>query len=325
MIVRMPRGGRMNRRMALAVVAGIGFFAPSLPATDAVEVSKPPMAKKIARKEVLHGEDRVDEYFWLREKKSPEVRAYLDAENAFTDAAMKETTPLQKKLYDEILGRIQETDLSVPFRKGDYFYYQRTEEGKQYPIYCRKHGSVDAPEDVLLDLNELAKGERFMARGDWGVTDDGKLLAYSLDNVGFREYTLHVMNLATGKPGIESVPRVSSLTWAADNRTLFYVVDDDAKRPYRLYRHTLGAPSSSDALVYEEKDAMFTLGIERSRSNAYLLLESSSHTASEWRFLKAGDPTGAFQLVAPREKEHQYDIDHHGDLFFIRTNDGCRN
>ena len=314
----------MNRRLLLALAAVI-FSAASVPAADSTEVLKAPMAKKIARKDTLHGEERADDYFWLREKKNPEVRAYLEAENAFADAYMKDTAPLQKNLYDEILGRIKETDLSVPFRRGEYFYYSRTEEGKQYPIHCRKHGSLDAPEDVLLDLNELAKGERFMARGDWDVTDDGKLLAYTLDNIGFREYTLHVKNLETGKVSSESVPRVSSLAWAGDNRTLFYVVDDDAKRPYRLYRHRLGTPTSADVVVYEEKDAMFTIGIDRSRSRAYLLLDSASHTANEWRYLKASDPAGAFQIVQPREKEHQYQVDHHGEKFFIRTSLGCRN
>ena len=316
------RGGRM-KRLVLAAPGGHLFSRRSGPDGRA-EVRKPPMAKKIARTETLHGEERRDEYFWLRERKSPEVRSYLDSENAFTDGFMKDTAPLQQKLYDEILGRIKETDLSVPYRKGDYFYYSRTEEGKQYPIYCRKHGSLDAPEEVTIDLNQLAKGERFMARGSYEVSDDGRWLAYTIDNTGFREYTLHVKDLKSGKVGPESIPRVSSVAWAADNSTIFYVVDDDSKRPYRLYRHALGS-SSADTLVYEEKDAMFTLGVDRSRSKAFLFLESGSHTASEWRFLPASEPAGAFRLVAAREKEHQYDVDHHGDLFYIRTNQGCRN
>ena len=242
------------------------------------------------------------------------MRAYLDAENAYTDAFMKETAPLQEKLYDEMLGRIQETDLSVPYRKGDYFYYSRTEEGKQYPIYCRKHGSLDAPEEVTLDLNELAKGERFMARGDYEVSDDGNLLAYTLDNTGFREYTLHVKDLRTGKVFSESIPRVSSVAWAADNKTLFYVVDDDAKRPYRLYRHRLGRRRLPRTPSSTRRRTRCSRSASSARAAApYVLLESSSHTSSEWRFLPAGEPDGAFQLVAPREKEHQYDVDHRGD------------
>jgi oligopeptidase B len=308
----------------------VGFLAGAAPAAlfaaDTEEVRKPPMAKKIARTETLHGDERRDEYFWLRERKSPEVRAYLDAENAYTDSFMGETAPVQKKLYDEILGRVKETDLSVPWKKGAYFYYSRTEEGKQYPIFARRHDSLDAPEEVTLDLNELAKGERFMARGDAEVSDDGNLLAYTLDNTGFREYTLHVKDLRSGRVFPESVPKVSSIAWGADNRTLFYVVDDAAKRPYRLYRHVLGTATSSDSLVYEEPDAMFTLGVGRSRSGTYVLLESSSHTSSEWRVLEAARPAGAFALIAAREKESQYDVDHRGDLFYIRTNGGgCRN
>jgi oligopeptidase B len=314
----------MKRRLLVALLTGASSFASAQSSPDVVEVPKAPMAKKVARTEKLHGEERRDEYFWLRERKSPEVRSYLDSENAFTDGFMKDTAPLQLKLYDEILGRIQETDLSVPYRKGDYFYYSRTEEGKQYPIYCRRHGSLEAPEEVTIDLNQLAKGERFMARGSYEVSDDGRRLAYTIDNTGFREYTLHVKDLTSGKVGPESIPRVSSVAWAADNKTIFYVVDDESKRPYRLYRHVLGS-SSADTLVYEETDAMFTLGVDRSRSKAFVFLESGSHTASEWRFLPASDAAGVFRLVAAREKEHQYDVDHHGDLFYVRTNQNCRN
>ena len=290
------------------------------------EVRKPPMAKKIARTETLHGEERRDEYYWLRERNNPEVRSYLDAENAYTDTFMKETAPVQSKLYDEILGRLKETDLSVPWKKGNYFYYSRTEEGKQYAIHARRHLTLEAPEEVILDLNELAKGERFMSLDDFEVTDNEILMAYTLDNTGFREYTLHVKDLRSGRVFPETVPRVSSIAWAADNKTLFYVVDDSAKRPYRLYRHVLGTPVTADTLVYEEKEASFTLGVARSRSKAYVLLESSSHTSSEWRFLPASQPAGTFQVIAPREKEQQYDVEHRGDLFYIRTNDaGCRN
>ncbi|MEO8191988.1 MAG: S9 family peptidase [Acidobacteriota bacterium] len=314
----------MKRLLLFASIAAISFPSAAVRAGDLPEAPKPPMAKKLGRMETLHGEERKDEYFWLRERKSPEVHAYLDAENAYTDGVMKDTAGLQQKLYAEMLGRIKETDLSVPYRKGDFFYYSRTEEGKQYPIYCRKHGSVEAPEEVTINLNELARGERFMARGDYDVSDDGKLLAYTIDNTGYREYTLHLKNLATGQPGVENVPRVSSVAWASDNKTLFYVVDDDAKRPYRLYRHLVGS-TASDTLVHEEKDAMFTLSVSRSLSGGFVFLESSSHTASEWRFLAASEPAGTWLLVSAREKDHQYDVEHRGDLFYIRTNQGCRN
>ncbi len=315
----------MMRKTALVAGLAASLSLP-LTAADAPE-TRPPMAKKIPKTTEIHGDRLQDDYFWLRERTNPEVRAYLDEENRYTDAFMKGTEGFREKLYDEMLGRIKQTDLSVPYRYQGYFYYSRTETGKQYAIRCRRKGSLEAPEQVLLDLNELAKGERFMAVGDWDVTDDGNVMAYTTDTTGFRNYTLHIKDLTTGKlfPG-ETVEKVSSLTWAADKKTLFYTVDDAAKRPYRLYRHVLGTPVSGDALVYEEKDELFTVGVSRSGSRKYLKLGVGSHTSSEWRILPAGDPAGAWRLVAPREKEHEYDVDHRGDLLYIRTNSGgCRN
>lgn len=315
----------MKRRFSSAAVLGGCLLGSSLAGDDLREVSKPPMAKKLTHVEAVHGDKLVDEYFWLRDRKNPEVKAYLETENAYADAFMKPTEALQSKLYEEMLGRIKETDLSVPYRQGGHFYYSRTEKGKQYPIYCRRKGSLEASEQVLLDVNELARGERFMAVADLEVSDDGNLLAYTSDNVGFREYRLHVKDLSTGKGFPETVEKVSSVAWAADNKTLFYTVDDRAKRPYRLYRHALGSDPKNDTLVYEEKDEMFRVDIHRSRSRKVLFLVSGSHTADEWRFLPADKPAGAFSLISPREKEHEYAVDHRGDLFYIRTNKGCRN
>jgi oligopeptidase B len=262
----------------------------------------------------------------MRDKKNPEVKAYLDTENTYAESVMKPTEELQKKLYDEMLGRIKETDLSVPYRKGGWLYYSRTEKGKQYPIYCRRKPEIEAPEEVFLDVNELAKGEKFMSVSDLEVSDDGTLLAYTTDNVGFREYKLHVKDLSgAGRQFPETVEKVSSVAWAADNKTLFYSVDDAAKRPYRIYRHVLGADPKSDALVAEEKDEMFRVGVHRSRSMKILFLSSSSHTADEWRYIPADKPTADFAMIAPREKEHEYAVDHRGDLFYIRTNKDCRN
>jgi oligopeptidase B len=284
---------------------------------------EPPVAKKVPRQTGLHGEPRGDDYFWLREKDTPEVLAYLEAENAYTDAVMKPTTAFQETLYREILGRIKETDLSVPYRKGDYFYYTRTEEGKQYPIHCRKKGSLSASEEVTLDLNELAKGEKFLSLGAFEVSDDGHLLAYSLDITGFRQYTLYVKDLRTGQLGPERIPKTTSVTWASDNRTLFYGVEDAAKRPYRIYRHALR--SADDELVYEETDPRFYLWAGRSRSKEFIFVSSDSMTTSEVRYLRANEPTASPQMIAPRENEHEYSVDHHGDRFYIRTNSGGRN
>ncbi|HKA36068.1 MAG TPA: S9 family peptidase [Thermoanaerobaculia bacterium] len=317
----------MKRLLSSAAVAA-GLLVAGHPAlaNDTKEASTVPMAKKIPRAETIHGDKLVDDYYWLRDRKNPEVKAYLDTENAYADSVMKPTGELQKKLYDEMLGRIKETDLSVPFRKGGWLYYSRTEKGKQYPIYCRRKPEVEAPEEIYLDVNELAKGEKFMSVSDLEVSDDATLLAYTTDNVGFREYKLHVKDLSgAGRQFPETVEKVSSVAWAADNKTLFYSVDDHAKRPYRIYRHVLGTDPKSDSLVYEEKDEMFRVSIHRSRSGKVLFLVSGSHTADEWRFIPADKPAAEFAMIAPREKEHEYAVDHRGDLFYIRTNKGCRN
>jgi oligopeptidase B len=309
--------------MSLPLLLALGM--PALAASSPPDAPIPPVTRKVSKVDVVHGEKRQDEYFWLRRKEDPQVRAHLDAENAYAEAVMKPTESLQKALYAEMLGRIQETDLTVPFRQRDYFYYSRTEKGKQYPIHCRRKGSVDAAETVILDANDLARGEKFFGIGDLEPSDDGNLLAYSTDVTGFREYTLFVKDLRTGAVAPEKFSRVSSFAWAADGKTLFYVVDDSAKRPYRLHRHVLGTSPASDALLYEEKDEKFTLEVSRSRSGAYVFLDSSSHTSSEIRFLKADEPESAFRVIAPREKDREYEVDHRLGAFFVRINDTGRN
>ena len=281
-----------------------------------------PVARKSPIRSELHGEARVDDYFWLREKANPDVAAYLEAENAYADAVMKPTEALQEALYKEMLARIQETDLSVPAKDGAYWYYARTEEGKQYPILCRKKGQ-EGPEEVILDENVLAEGLKYFSLGAFVITDDGRYLAYTTDVTGFRDYRLYVKDLRDDVLLPFQVEKAGSLAWAADNQTLFYTVDDSAKRPHRVYRHALGG--TEDALVYEESDELFRAFVGRTRSRAYVLLGSASHTTTEWRYLPAATPTGAFRIVAPREHEHEYDVDHHGDSFYIRTNDAGRN
>jgi oligopeptidase B len=283
----------------------------------------PPRARLAPHRTLVHGEERVDPFHWLRGKGDPAVAAYLEAENAYADAVMRPTEALQETLYGEMLSRIKETDVSAPYREGGFFYYARTEEGKQYSVRCRKKGALDAPEDVLLDLNALAEGHTYLSVGTCAVTDDGGLMLYSLDRTGFRQYTLEVKDLATGAVLPDRRERVTSAAWAADGETLFYVVEDEAKRSYRLYRHRLG--SAEDVLVYEEPDERFAIGVHRTRSRAFLVLHSSSHTASEVRFLPAGEPAGEWRLVAAREADHEYDVDHRAGLFYIRTNSGGRN
>ncbi|HEU5321304.1 MAG TPA: S9 family peptidase [Methylomirabilota bacterium] len=281
---------------------------------------QPPVASRVPKVEVVHGDRRQDDYGWLRQKDHPDVLAYLHAENAYTDAMVKPTGALQEALYREILGRIKEDDQSVPYRRGGHFYYARTEKGKQYPILCRKTGSLEAPEEVTLDLNALAAGHTFLALGVYAASDDGDRLAYSVDVTGFREYTLHVKDLRTGALLGDRIEKVSTAAWSADGRVLFYVIEDHAKRPYRLYRHRLGA--AVDDLLYEETDELFRLWVSRSRSRAFLFAGSASFTSTEVRYLPAAEPDAAWRLIRGREKDHEYHVDHGGDLFYVRTNGG---
>jgi len=285
---------------------------------------KPPVAKTVPVTTEVHGERRVDDYHWLREKENPDVRAYLEAENAYTDAEMKPTEGFQQALYAEMLGRIQETDENVPYRRGDFYYYSRTEQGKQYPIYCRRKGSLEAEEEVTLDLNRLAEGRAFMSLGAYQVSDDASLLAYTTDDTGFRQYTLFVKDLRSAALAEKIAEKVGSVAWAADDRTLFYTVEEDStKRQYRLYRHRLGEEAHD--LVLEEADPAFGVDVYRTRSRQYLVLGAASLTTSEARFLPAAEPLGEWRLVAPRVHEQEYDLEHHGEVFYVRVNDTGRN
>ena len=285
---------------------------------------KAPMAEKKAKTTNIHGDTLVDDYFWLREKTNPAVLAHLKAEDAYTEAVMKPTAALQDKLYKEMLSHIKQTDTNVPYRWGNYFYYTRTEEGKQYPIFCRKKGSVDAPEEIVIDQNELAKGQKFMSIGLFVPSDDGNLLAYSTDNTGYRQYTLQIKNLKTGELFPERIERVNAFAWATDNKTFFYVTEDQVtKRSDKFFRHVLG--SDKIDLVYEEKDELFDISAGRSRDKAMILVHAFSKTSTEARYLPANDPNAALKVVLPREAEHEYDVDHRGGLFYIRSNKGAKN
>ncbi len=287
--------------------------------------AKPPMAKKQPKITKIHGLTMADDYFWLRDKPNPDVKSYLEAENEYTSAVMKPTLPLQEALYKEMLGHIKETDIGVPYKEGPFYYYARTEQGKQYPIFCRKQGK-DGAEQIILDQNKLAENERFMNVGLQRVSDDGNLLAYTTDNTGFRQYTLYIKDLRTGELYREKMFRAGSVAWAADNKTLFYTVEEEeTKRQYRVYRHVLGTPASKDEIVYEDPDERFNVHVYRTRSRGYLIVQTGSHTTSESRFLKADDPTGQWTVVAPRVQDQEYDVDHRDELFYIRANDTGRN
>jgi oligopeptidase B len=288
-------------------------------------LATPPGAKSVPKEITLHGDARVDNYFWLRDRADdPDVIPYLEAENRYTEEVMAPTKPLQETLYREILGRIQETDITVPVKRDDYFYYTRTEEGKAYSLQCRKHGGLDASEEILLDSNVLAEGQKYFRLGNFAVSPDHRLLAYSIDVEGDESYTIQVKNLATGELLPDRIAKTYyTLEWANDNRTFFYTVLDEAKRPYRAFRHELG--ETTDTLVYQEDDGRFNLGLRKTRSQRFVFIEISSPLTSELRYLEADDARGEFRVLLPRRQGVEYDASHHGEYFYIRTNDGAKN
>lgn len=284
------------------------------------------MARIAPRVEIVHGETRIDDYYWLRDRHDPEVIAYLEAENRHTDAVMRHTEGLQERLYQEMRARIKETDLSVPERLDDYFYYTRTEAGGQYPIFCRRRGSLEAAEEILLDQNPLAAGHGYFKVGGVQVSPNHRLLAYTVDISGAEEFTLFVKDLTSGDLLVESITNTTNrVAWANDSHTIFYTVLDQARRPCRLYRHTLGTDPSQDVLVYFERDAAFYLDISRTRSRRYLLLDLSSHSTSEVWYVSADNPEEPFRVIQPREAGIEYTVTHHEDRFFITTNDSAPN
>jgi oligopeptidase B len=317
----------MNKNSVRAISYVVAAVASALTLSAAMP-SRPvdaPIAKKEPKVTEIHGRKLVDDYYWLRDKKNPAVSAYLEQENAYTDSVMKPTEEFQKRLYAEMLSRIKETDVNVPYKMGGYFYYSRTETGKQYPIYCRKRGSLEAAEEIILDQNELAKGHDFMSVGAFEVSDDGNLLAYTTDSTGFRQYTLAVKDLRTGKMFADHAERVGSVVWANDNKTIFYSVEDNVtKRQNQVFRHALGT-TGQDTLSYQEDDERFNVGAYRTRSKAYIIVISSSHTTSEARYIPAGEPAAAWKLMEPRKQGVEYYPDNNGGFFYIRVNDTGRN
>ncbi len=285
---------------------------------------KPPKALRLPKEISLHGDTRVDDYFWLREKTNRAVTAYLNAENKYADRVMKGTEKFQEKLYREILGHLKETDQSAPVRRGGYFYYHRTIKGKDYPVYCRKKGSLEAPEEVFLDVNALAKGHKFFSIGALAVSDDNQLAAYSTDTTGYRQYTLQVKNLATGKLGPEKFERVGSVAWAPDNQTLFFSTEHAVtKRSDEIHRFRLGGKGAEK--IYFEPDELYDVYVDRSRDRAFLYTISESKLSTEVRSLDLKNPAGDLKLVEPRRPDHKYYVTHAGGKFYIRTNDKAKN
>ena len=320
------------RKKSIHVLMAVFFMSSMLSFNGALKAqsnggaapAKPPMAEKKPKITDIHGEQLVDEYFWLREKDNPAVIAHLKAEEAYTDAVMKPTAALQEKLYNEMLSHIKQTDVDVPYRSDNYYYYTRTEEGKQYPIFCRKKGSLDVAEEIVLDVNELAKGQKFMSIGMFIPSDDGNLLAYSVDNTGYRQFTLQIKDLRTGQLLPDKVERINYFSWATDNKTFFYVTEDPVtKRSDKFFRHALGTDKYD--LLYEEKDELFDIGVGRSLDKEVIFLEAASKTSTEVRYIPANDPNATWKIIMPRQPEHEYDVNHRGGLFYIRTNKGAKN
>ncbi len=291
--------------------------------------NKPPKANIILQTTTLDNDTFIDKYNWLKDKTNPAVIKHLEAENEYTDAIMLPTVAFQETIYNEILNRIKETDLDVPYRVSDYYYYTRTEKGKQYPIYCRKKGNLDAAEEILLDQNEFATKYQYLRLGAFSVSPDQNILAFSIDTTGAEEFSLLFKDLTTNEFLADKLDNVNSVVWALDNKTIFYTTHDHAKRPHQLYRHTLGTTQKEDVLIFEEKDELFRISAWRSRSKEYIFLNTQSSNSDEVRYLNANKPFGDFQLISPREPEHEYSIDHStaggGDNFYILTNKGAKN
>lgn len=307
----------------LMLTASAVLAAPATTPAFDLTSAQPPVAAQHPKDVTVHGDARIDDYFWLREKENPAVLDYLKAENTYTAAVLAPTKALQESLYTEMVGRIKETDLSPPYRKDGYWYYTRTEQGKQYPIYCRKPGTLDAAEEVILDVNLLAVGEKFMAVAETSVSDDGRFLAYGVDRNGHRDYVLQVKNLTNGELLPQSVGTVSSLEWLADNDTLVFTKEDPvSKRSYLLQRLTLS--KGVIETLYEEKDEQYDIYVSRSADGRYVFCTSGSKETTEVRYAPAAQPA-AFQVLLPRVDDHEYHVEHRDGLFYIITNQGAKN
>ncbi|MFD2514435.1 S9 family peptidase [Pontibacter locisalis] len=293
----------------------------------APEIPQPPVAKKAPKELTTHGETRVDNYYWLNQREDPEVIAYLNAENDYTKKVMSNTEDLQKELYQEIVGRIKQKDESVPFKDDGYWYHTRYEEGKEYPIYARKKGTLSAPEEVMVNANERAEGLNYYSAAGMNVSPNNKLLAFGEDTVSRRKYTIRFKDLSTGEMLKDRIPNTTgAAVWANDNKTVYYTVKDPALRSYKIFKHTLGTPSSQDKEIYHEADETFSTFVYKTKSDKYIIIGSSSTLSNEYRFLDANNPNGNFKVIQPRERGLEYSVDHFGDKFYIVTNkDGATN
>jgi oligopeptidase B len=311
--------------MPAVLIASLSIFSGCVKNQKAMP--EPPVAEKIEKKLVTHGHERIDPYYWMNQRDDQKVLDYLNAENAYTDAVMAHTKELQKKLYDEMLSRIKQDDESVPYKKDGYYYYSRYEQGKEYPVYCRRKDKMENPEEILLNVNQMAEGHEFFSLGSYDISTDNQLIAYSVDTVSRRLYSIYIKDLATGRVFPEIIANTSgSVAWANDNRTLFYVIkDEETLLPCRVYRHLLGTGPSEDVLAYEEKDPTFSTSCYKTKSKQFIMIGLFSSITTEYRYLDANDPAGEVKILSPRERGMEYYADHYAGHFYIRTNLDAKN
>jgi len=286
----------------------------------------PPKAEKMPKKLTIHGDTRIDNYYWLNQRDNPKVIQYLKAENTYKQAIMKHTEELQDKLYNEIIERIKKTDMSVPYLDNGYYYYNRYEEGNNYPIYARKKGSLEAQEEIMLNVQKMAEGHSFYNVSGLSVSPNNKYLSYGVDTVSRRKYTIHIKNLISGEILEDQIPNTTSMAvWANDNKTLFYTTKDPSLRAFKIFRHVIGTDLSQDVEIYHEKDSTFSTTIYKTKSDQFLIIASYQTLSSEMRYLDADNPTGEFEIFQEREKDHKYSISPYKEKFYIVTNWDAKN
>lgn len=309
----------------IMMLSGMGLFAckeNKKNMSAEINTLKPPVAEQRDTAMTIHGDTRIDKYYWMNDRNDPKVIAYLTAENEYLDTIMAPHKELRKKLYEEMRGRIMETDASVPYLKNGYYYYSRFETGKEYPIYCRKKGSLEAAEEIILNVNDLAKGHQYYQVGGMSVSPDAQWLAYGVDTVSRRQYTIYIKNLQTGEVLADAIPQTSaSVAWANDNKTFFYTTKNPVTlREERVLRHVTGTDVQTDKEIFNEKDETFYVDVDRSKSGKFIMIHSSSTVSTEYRILDASKPDGAFRVFEPRKRDHLYEVDHQDDKFYIVTN-----
>ncbi|KPL24822.1 MAG: protease 2, partial [Bacteroides sp. SM1_62] len=313
-------------RTRLALLFSLLIITGCQPSQRKIDMTAP-VAKKIDKELTIHGHTRMDPYYWLREREDPEVIAYLEAENAYTETMMKDTREFENRLYKEIVGRIKQDDQSVPYLDNGYYYYTRFEKGGEYPLVCRKKGSLEAEEEIMLNVPEMAKGHAYFQIGGYAVSPDNKMMVYGVDTVGRRKYTLYFKHLESGEIHEDAIPATDgNACWANDNRTVFYTQrDEETLRNHKVFRHVLGSRTDQDVLVHHEDDETFSTFVYKTKSDKYIMIGSGSILSDEYRFLDADQPGGEFIILQERERELEYSVGHFRDRFYIRTNLDAKN